>query len=169
MKNKSFAKACFFSFLFLVSIISCEVGLGGAVDTQPPSLTIDSPKVDAVIRDVFALSGTWKDDGSITSVKATLKRTDGTGKPIHIDGDFEYDENSKEKGNWKVIVDYNEKHIVDGTYQATVCIKDKGKHESTQSTTFSIDNTAPILILYRPGTTITSTDFDTYGQKITLE
>ncbi len=169
MKNKSFAKACFFSFLFLISIISCEVGLGGAVDTQPPSLTIDSPKVDAVIRDVFALSGTWKDDGSITSVKATLKRTDGTGKPIHIDGDFEYDENSKEKGSWKVIVDYNEKHIVDGTYQATVCIKDKGRHETTQSTTITIDNTAPVLVLSRPSIKAGQHGFDSYGRSFTLE
>ena len=169
MKNSKIAKACFFSFIFLVSIISCEIGLGGAVDTQPPSLTIESPQVDSVIRDVFALSGTWKDDGAIASVTATLKRIDGTGKPVKIDGDFEFDKDTKEHGTWKVIVNHNDKNLIDGTYQATVSIKDKSKHESTQSTSFSIDNTPPILILSRPGTTITSTDFDSYGKKITLE
>ncbi|MBR5032778.1 MAG: hypothetical protein IKX70_03850 [Treponema sp.] len=169
MLKKRIAKACFFSFLFLVSIISCEIGLGGAVDTQPPTITIDSPKVDAVIRDVFAITGTWTDDGSITSVEAELKRTDGKGTPIRLEGTFETDKDKREKGTWKVLVDYQANNIIDGTYQATVYAKDNGKHETSQSTTFSVDNTPPILILSRPGTTITSNDFDSYGKKITLE
>ena len=137
MLKKRIAKACFFSFLFLVSIISCEIGLGGAVDTQPPSISIESPKVDAVIRDVFAITGTWTDDGSITSVEAELKRTDGKGTPIRLEGTFETDKDKREKGSWKVLVDYQANNIIDGTYQATVYAKDNGKHETSQSTTFT--------------------------------
>lgn len=168
-QKKCLAKACFFIILFLVSIISCEIGLGSAVDTEPPSITIESPKVDSVIRDVFAITGRWSDDGAISEVKATLKRTDGNTKEIEIAGEFSSDPILKETGTWKVLIDYKKENLVDGTYQATVSIKDKGRHETTQSTTFSIDNTPPILILSRPGTTISSTDFDSYGKKITLE
>ena len=168
-KNNFFAKACFFIFIFLVSIISCEIGLGGAVDTQPPSVTIDGPEVDSIIRDKFAIYGEWEDDVTIAGISVTLKRTDGKGSPATIEGSFEPYEGSQEKGSWKAIVNYEEQNLIDGTYQAIVTVKDKGRHESSQSTTFTIDNTPPILVLSRPGTTVTSTDFDTYGKKITLE
>ncbi|MBR4789393.1 MAG: hypothetical protein IK024_00720 [Treponema sp.] len=169
MLKKRIAKACFFSFLFLVSIISCEIGLGGAVDTQPPSIIIDSPKVDAVIRDVFAITGTWTDDGSITSVEAELKRTDGKGTPIRLEGTFETDKDKREKGTWKVLVDYQANNIIDGTYQATVYAKDNGKHETSQSTTFTIDNTAPVLVVSRPSIKAGQMGFDSYGRSFTLE
>ena len=85
MKRKNcIAKACFFILVFLVSIISCEVGLGSAVDTEAPKLSIESPIVDSVIRDKFAIKGTWSDDGSIDSIVAELKRTDGYGTTIKL-------------------------------------------------------------------------------------
>ncbi len=87
-KNNYFAKASFFGLIFLVSIISCEIGLGSAVDTEPPSVVIETPKVDAVIRDVFAITGRWSDDGSISDVSATLKRTDGKATDIEITGEW---------------------------------------------------------------------------------
>ena len=158
------------TFTFIISLFpSCEIGLGGAVDTQPPSLTIETPKVDAVIRDVFALSGKWSDDGTITSVKATLKRTDGHGTPVEVDGEFTADTELKETGTWRALIDYKTQNLTDGTYQATVAITDKGHHETTQSTTFTIDNTAPVLVLSRPSTKNGAKGFDSYGQTFTLE
>ncbi len=148
---------------------SCEIGLGSAVDIQPPSVIIDSPKVDSVIRDVFAINGRWSDDGKINSVKLTLKRTVGDEAPVEIDGEFQTDDILKETGTWKVIVDYKEEGLTDGTYQATVSIKDKSNHETTQSTTFTIDNTPPVLVLSRPSTKIGSNGFDSYGRTFTLE
>ena len=168
-KNNYLAKASVFCLLFLVSIISCEIGLGSAVDTQPPSVSIDSPKVDAVIRDVFAITGRWSDDGSISDVKVTLKRTDGNGNEITIPGEWLVDEQLKETGTWKAIIDYEKENIIDGTYQATVSIKDKGKHETTQSTTFTIDNTAPVLVVSRPSIKDGQSGFDSYGRSFTLE
>ena len=63
--------------LFSILSISCEIGLGASVDTDPPSLSIKNPPVDAVIRDDFAISGIWSDDGTIASVSVELSRTDG--------------------------------------------------------------------------------------------
>ena len=168
-KNNYFAKASFFGLIFLVSIISCEIGLGSAVDTEPPSVVIETPKVDAVIRDVFAITGRWSDDGSISEVSATLKRTDGKAKDIEITGEWAPDPVLKETGTWKVIVDYKKENLIDGTYQATVAIKDKGRHETTQSTTFTIDNTAPVLVLTKPNSKPSDDTLSVYGQRLFLE
>ena len=171
MKRKNcIAKACFFILVFLVSIISCEVGLGSAVDTEAPKLSIESPTVDSVIRDKFAIKGTWSDDGSIDSIVAELKRTDGYGTTIKLEGTNTVNETIEGKsGTWEVIVDYKEADLKDGTYQATVTIKDKGKHETSQNTTFTIDNTPPVLILTKPNSKPTDETLSVYGQRLFLE
>ncbi len=168
-RKDSFTKKAALTFIIFSLFSSCEIGLGSAVDIQPPNVTIDSPKVDSVIRDVFAIKGRWSDDGKIDSVSLELKRTDGTGHSIIIEGECETDEILLETGTWKVIVDYKEQGITDGTYQATVSIKDKNKHVTTQSTTLTIDNTAPVLVLSRPSTKAGANGFDSYGRTFTLE
>ena len=169
-KTNIFAKACLFVLVFLVSIISCEIGLGSAVDTDAPRLSIESPKVDTVIRDKFAIKGTWSDDGFIDSIVAELKRTDGYGETIKLTGTSTVTETVEGKsGSWEIIVDYSEAHLTDGTYQATVTIKDKGKHETSQNTTFTIDNTPPVLILTKPNSKPTDDTLSVYGQRLFLE
>ena len=64
-------------FATLLLFFSCQVGLGEAVDTRPPTITIEKPEVDKVIRDKFLISGTWEDDGTIDNVYVVLNRTDG--------------------------------------------------------------------------------------------
>ena len=46
------------SLLAVVSVftISCEIGLGSSVDTDPPAIEITTPPVDAIIRDAFAIA-----------------------------------------------------------------------------------------------------------------
>lgn len=167
----TFSILCCFAFIFS-NFSSCEVGLGSSVDTEAPEITIVSPSVGSIIRDKFALSGRWGDDGSVADIWVTLKRTDGkTGEWTISGSDVSWgqDENDIQQGNWKAIVDPTAKGLIDGPYQAIVSIKDNNGHKITQSTSFTIDNTPPILILSRPGTTIDSIDFDSYGKKITLE
>ena len=167
----TFSILCCFAFIFS-NFSSCEVGLGSSVDTEAPEITIVSPSVGSIIRDKFALSGRWGDDGSVADIWVTLKRTDGISGEWTISGSdvsWVQDENDIQQGNWKAIVDPTAKGLIDGPYQAIVSIKDNNGHKITQSTSFTIDNTPPILILSRPGTTINSIDFDTYGRKITLE
>ena len=157
--------------LLLFSLfICCEIGLGSAVDTDAPKLSITSPQVDSVIRDTFALSGTWEDDGSIESINAVLERTDGNGTSTKIEGTTTVTEILENRtGTWQVIVDYKEQNLVDGTYQATVTIKDKGRHETTQNITFTIDNTAPVLILTKPNSKPTDDTLSVYGQRLFIE
>ena len=161
---------------------SCDVGLGSAVDTQAPGITIERPEVDMVIRDKFVMSGEWNDDGVIDSVYVMVKRTDGNpvnnkGKDgaaqseVRIDGSFEKDLLEKEKGTWKAEVDpFDEANpIPDGTYQATIYIKDKGNHTTTQSTTFTVDNTPPVLILTKPASKPGDSTISKYGKRLFLE
>ena len=78
---KGFTTIAVSSFLLLSSLFtSCEIGLGSAVDTQSPQLSVTSPKVDSVIRDKFAIKGNWEDDGSIKNISAVLERTEKLAK-----------------------------------------------------------------------------------------
>ncbi len=148
--------------------ISCEIGLGAAVDTEPPSIEIQTPPVDSVIRDKFAIAGTWSDDGSIDYVKIKLDRTDG------YTGSFEYAAEIKTeavgKGSWTAVIDPVSDKVIDGSYQATVTIADTTGRKTIRNLTFTVDNTPPIVVLQRPSSIISSIDSetDTYGQIINL-
>ena len=168
MKKIAFALLTIFS-LF---VISCEIGLGASVDTDPPSLTISNPPVDSIIRDDFAISGTWTDDGSIGSISVELSRTDGNGEKLSFSGTFAEDSRKGGSGTWSAGIPAKSTSITDGTYQAVVTIKDSTGRTTIQNTTFTIDNTAPVLIMQRPATDISTTDesaIDTYGKILSLE
>ena len=73
-KNLRKFSVCYL-FLILVCVFSsCEVGLGSAVDTQPPEITIEYPFVDSVIREEFIISGTCKDETSINGVNVVIQK-----------------------------------------------------------------------------------------------
>ena len=162
--------------LSTLSFFSCEVGLGGAVDTQPPKITITNPPVDAIIRDNFAISGTYDDDGTIASVTAVLSRPDGRGSSFTFTTfTLAPDTENRGAGIWKIpvyTIDSNKnKIIVDGTYQASITIKDASGRTTIQNTTFTIDNTPPVIVLQRPGTDLNASlgNSDTYGRVFSLE
>ncbi|MBO7582598.1 MAG: hypothetical protein J6T20_02265 [Treponema sp.] len=162
--------------LSTLSFFSCEVGLGGAVDTQPPKITITNPPVDAVIRDNFAICGTYDDDGTIASVTAVLSRPDGRGSSFTFTTfTLAPDTENRGAGIWKIpvyTIDSNKnKIIVDGTYQASITIKDASGRTTIQNTTFTIDNTPPVIVLQRPGTDLNASagNSDTYGRVFSLE
>ena len=60
-------------FATLLLFFSCQVGLGEAGDTRPPTITIEKPEIDKVIRDKFLISGTWEDDGTIDNTTPILQ------------------------------------------------------------------------------------------------
>ncbi len=157
--------------IFSLFVISCEIGLGASVDTDPPSIDIVTPQVDTIIRDNFAIGGTWSDDGTIASIIIKLERTDGYGSPIdNLKADFILPAKGEEKGKWTTTIKPVENKIIDGPYQATVTITDTTGRKTIQTRTFTIDNTAPIVVLQRPSSVIGSTDSDTdtYGQILSL-
>ena len=77
--NKRFSKFIFFLMLLSEFIFfSCEVGLGEAVDTEAPKLTIDYPEAKAIVRDGFVLAGTCSDDIAVTKVVVSILDEENT-------------------------------------------------------------------------------------------
>lgn len=159
----------FILFAVLLSTLSCEIGLGASVDTDPPSLSIDASIVDSTIAGDFDIEGTYSDDGSIEDIHAVLKRTDGTGSSIKIEGYLGTSPEKRGEGIWKIPVKAKTSEITDGSYQVTVSIKDGVGRVTTQSTTFTIDNTPPVLILTKPNSNPGDETVSAYGQRVFLE
>lgn len=114
-------------FIFAVITISCEIGLGPSVDTETPIIEILSPEADAIIRDQFAIRGTWSDDGDIGSATVSIKRTDKKQSGEHkFDISFTKPSNGESKGTWSAIINPFKANIIDGSYVATVSFSDKG-------------------------------------------
>lgn len=160
-----------------ISILSCdvEIGLGASVDTRAPELTIQNPPAGSVIRDAFAMSGTCGDDGTIASISVELKHTESGEVLPAFEGTF----NQKE-GTWSCEINpLDEKTPVpDGSYEATVTIKDGSERETIRTRAYTIDNTAPVLAITRPSSVIPTgtdtekypaTDYDSYGQDLIIE
>ena len=83
-KNLRKFSVCYL-FLILVCVFSsCEVGLGSAVDTQPPEITIEYPFVDSVIREEFIISGTCKDETSVNNVNVVFTNINDNSKDMNI-------------------------------------------------------------------------------------
>ena len=153
-------KTRFFVLFLLFSLLytACDVGLGSAVDTEPPILTIDYPSSASVIRDSFILAGTCKDDVKVTRVAVTvrgLSERDGFIKTVEADeidnkeNYWQVELNSKDTENPKY---YNGWEFADGKYSLEVqAYDDSGRVSGTSSIAVIIDNTAPLMILKTPG------------------
>lgn len=149
----------FIIFLILTGIFyySCKVGLGSAVDTEAPTLSITYPQAAAVIKGQFVLAGVCKDDVKVASVEVTLQTTGGEPEIVGIyKADVDNDTNT-----WKISLNdfessraaFNGWALSDGGYVAQVIAKDdSGRSSGTSSLSFTIDNTAPLFILNSPGT-----------------
>ena len=171
------------AFLLLLNFTSCEIGLGPAVDTQAPDISFsedDATRIDsnAVIRDKFAITGDWADDGTIKEIKVTYKHN-ASKKSHTIDGEIFFNENTTESGTWRVVINPFEKDennpdglgLIDGTYDFKIVIRDKGNHKTEITRSFIIDNTAPVVALSRPSSDINSVqnEIENYGQNFTIE
>lgn len=147
---------------------SCDIdiGLGSAVDTEPPTLTIENPPASKIIRDAFPISGTFSDDGSISAITVELTNTEIQVKYPKIAGTW------GKENTWSAVIDPVKSKIPDGKYEATITISDNGGHHSVSTRSFVIDNTPPVLVLSRPASESTETDsskIQSYGQYLTLK
>ena len=144
-----------------VAIGSCggdNVGLGASVDTEAPTIDISYPPALAAIRGTFIFAGTCSDDKEVTSITLTIKNT-AHPENVYLSNEVKIEE----KHNWSVEVnnydpenaDYiNGWQLPDGKYELSVVASDHSGHKSgTSSRTFEIDNTAPVVVLTKPGTT----------------
>jgi hypothetical protein len=159
---------CFFAGMALMSFTifnSCEIGLGESVDVESPVIIFDeNPPTSAVIRSAFPVSGTWKDDGSISKVSVVLEN-------LATHTKYTFDGTTKDN-TWSATIDPIKSKIPDGKYEATITLSDNGGHTSSSSRSFTIDNTAPVVVLSRPSSEADESDenkIESYGQYLTLE
>ncbi|MGP1431741.1 MAG: Ig-like domain-containing protein [Treponema sp.] len=148
-----------------------SVGLGETIDIKPPTINISTiyPPLGAVIKNTFKLSIEADDDSGVVSVSGTLIKTGLTEQP-----ESQYTTLTFEKGSgdlqWTATVNDKKEDksfgLPDGTYKVVLIATDTvGKTVTTESS-FTIDNTPPLLVLDRPSTAvadISQVDSDTFG------
>ena len=135
------------SFVFILT--GCEVGLGEAVDTEPPVLSINYPPAASTIRDSFVIAGTCEDDKGVTKVTVDVRNTD-------MNKSFGSYSAKVDGTKWSLELNgsggYNGWSMPDGRYVAEAKAYDAtGRSSGVSSLSFDIDNTAPLFILSSPG------------------
>lgn len=154
--------------LFVCGVLSCEVGLGESVDTEPPEVSVTLPEADTIIREAFTMTGECSDEQGVGSISVQIKNTSSKENYGPFNATL-----SDDKKSWTCKIDplSSENLIPDGTYEATVTAKDTAGRTSIATKSFSIDNTAPLLVLTRPSTKISSDgtqSYDTYGAEFDI-
>ena len=91
MGRTVWAVALIICFIALFTTCKNNIGLGGTVDINPPTLDVSTiyPPAGAVIRDDFILSIEAKDDSGIASVNVSVINTAPTEQPDGKVGLFE--------------------------------------------------------------------------------
>ncbi|MEL5718993.1 Ig-like domain-containing protein [Treponema pedis] len=156
--------------VLLLSTCKDNVALGGAIDINPPTVTIESPEINAKIRNSFRIKGEAKDDGGIASVTVLMEHRD-----FKISTGMVNAEVKGTSGKWSAV--FNRKEggkypLPDGSYDVTVLVTDLSGKTAETKTVLYIDNTAPILVLNRPSTVgadLAVNDIDTFGDEIWLD
>lgn len=156
MKEKKFILAVV-SVVFAYALLSCDVGLGSAVDTQAPTLNVTYPATLSTVRGQFVFGGTCADDQKVTSVtvralNSELGKSYGPFAATIADDakSWTFSFNKKAEGKDS----YNGWEMPDGKYTLEAVARDaSGKSSGTGAITIDIDNTEPIFILNSPGTT----------------
>lgn len=156
MKVKKFLLAVV-SVVFAYALLSCDVGLGAAVDTQAPTLNVTYPATLSTVRGQFVFGGTCADDQKVTSVtvralNSELGKSYGPYAATVADDakswTFSFNKKAESKDS------YNGWEMPDGKYTLEAVARDaSGKSSGTGAITIDIDNTEPIFILNSPGTT----------------
>lgn len=156
MKVKKFILAVV-SVVFAYALLSCDVGLGAAVDTQAPTLNVTYPATLSTVRGQFVFGGTCADDQKVTSVTVSaynseLGKSYGPFAATIADDakswTFSFNKKAESKDS------YNGWEMPDGKYTLEAVARDaSGKSSGTGAITIDIDNTEPIFILNSPGTT----------------
>lgn len=156
MKEKKFILSVV-SVVFAYALLSCDVGLGSAVDTQAPTLNVTYPATLSTVRGQFVFGGTCADDQKVTSVtvralNSELGKSYGPYAATVADDakSWTFSFNKKAEGKDS----YNGWEMPDGKYTLEAVARDaSGKSSGTGAITIDIDNTEPIFILNSPGTT----------------
>lgn len=143
---------------------TCEVGLGEAVDTMAPTVSVTKPAQSAVCAGPVEISGTCGDDKGIASINIVVTNT-GTGEKFNCQGKV------SELTKWSVTINQlanGAYPLKDGSYTADVTAIDiYGRSSGTSSTAFGIDNTAPVFCVTSPAS-LDITNPRKYGRSVTI-
>lgn len=164
------------SMIFAFSLFaSCEIGLGEAVDTEGPSVTITDPSPRENVMGVFSIRGTVKDDTNLGPLTVTCggnewRNIDGTWTvKLENDSTFRPDNDSVwevysggKAANWQIKnIDFSNKEP--GDYEIVVSAQDGSGNtsgESKKSRTVIVDKSAPVVTISSPAHKENSGDFD---------
>lgn len=140
-----------FSLFITCLFMTCDPGLGKAVDTQAPKVSIDYPAPKEVLKDSFTMTGIASDEVKVASCEVAFRNIK-TGKiykfPANVANDkFSVTINTpKPDGSFE---------LPDGDYNVTVSVSDAYRN-STQDIVYTIDNTAPTVLITSPNAYVTS-------------
>lgn len=169
--NKKFS-CLLFSLVSLLTVISCELGLGKQVDVSAPVAAITYPPKEAVITGPFVLAGTCSDDLGVNKVIVTVEQTESNVKYESVKAVVVNEGSGNSDGSWKLEIDpfdFNGTKLLDGKYSATIKAHDRAGHTTSDiSIPFTIDNTAPIFIVKNPAS-ITDSEPSKYGSQFKVE
>lgn len=159
-----FVSICAFIGLFFAA---CNVGLGEAVDTQPPVVEISYPPVDSVIREVFEMNGTCSDETSLASINLKFQDINDSSNTYTKSASF-----NALRTKWHCTLNAKNADgsfpIRDGSYEITVTATDSAGRQTSKSRTLKIDNTAPVLVLQNPSSTVAVESINTFGKSFKI-
>ncbi len=149
----NFLRIAFVSFLAFSAVVfsACDVGLGEAVDTEKPTISIEYPPKNVVIKEDFVISGKCHDETSMKSVTLAFQNSESE-RVEKFTATLAQDKNSwsarineydSEKGKYP---------LTDGTYFVTAVATDSSGRQQEDKMTLRIDNTPPMIVLTNPGT-----------------
>lgn len=149
----NFLRIAFVSFLafFAVVFSACDVGLGEAVDTEKPTISIEYPPKNVVIKEDFVISGKCHDETSMKSVTLAFQNSESE----HVE---KFTATlAQDKNSWSArINEYDSEKgkypLTDGTYFVTAVATDSSGRQQEDKMTLRIDNTPPMIVLTNPGT-----------------
>ena len=166
MNKKSYILLLAIMACSVLATISCNVGLGESIDTEPPSIEIVTPHADAVVtansKDPngndkvvpIVMSGSCSDDKGLRSIEVVLKDTKisttstSSENPAAQNGVYNFTATISENGNeWNCIINPKDPNhpIHDGSYEATVTATDNSGRQTKQTKSFTIDNTPSLI------------------------
>lgn len=141
------------SFLAFLAVVfsACDVGLGEAVDTEKPTISIEYPPKNVVIKEDFVISGKCHDETSMKSVALAFQNSESE----HVE---KFTATlAQDKNSWSArINEYDSEKgkylLPDGTYFVTAVATDSSGRQQEDKMTLRIDNTPPMIVLTNPGT-----------------
>ena len=158
-------KKVLFSFVILFSFISCQIGLGEAIDLQPPKVQLTSHNDNDSVAQTFTLKGTASDNYGVESIYINfedsamyfkyqngqwLKKTGNKGWQSFEEAKSVYKDSLI---YWEIPVDYNEGNKKDTnlffSIEATDKIGNSGKDSKIECAVI-VDENMPIASIIKP-------------------